>query len=131
MTACGVWLGRRGLAAVLVDGGGRVCFTATVARTDVARWGLVQRLAAVGSDLVIDEAHLPADPVAFTARRAGVRVWVAGPPLVGSLRAITGAARGPPRASAALLARLPSVPWLRSLLRRLEPEDDPRQVPLL
>lgn len=131
MTACGVWLGRRGLAAVLVDGGGRVCFTATVARTDAARWGLAQRLAAVGADLVIDESHLPADPIAFAARRAGVRVWVAGPPLVGSLRAITGAARGQPKASAALLARLPAIPWLRTHLRRLEPEDDPRQVQLL
>jgi hypothetical protein len=109
VTACGVWLGQRGLAAVLVDGGGRVCFAA---------------------DLVLDEAHLPADPIAFAARRAGVRVWVAGPPLVGSLRAVTGAARGPPRTSAALLARLPSVPWLREQLRRLEPPD-PRQVPLL
>ena len=64
MIACGVWLGRRGLAAVLVDSGGRVAFTATVARTDAARWALAQRLAAVGADLVIDEAHLPADPVA-------------------------------------------------------------------
>ncbi len=131
MTACGVWLGRRGLAAVLVDGSGRVFLTATVARTDAARWGLAQRLAAVGADLVIDEALIPADPVGFAARRACVRVWVAGPPLVGSLRAITGAARGPPKASAALLARLPFVPWLRAQLRRLEPEDDPRQVPLL
>ncbi len=131
MTACGVWLDRHGLVAVLVDGGGRVCFTATVARTDSARWGLAQRLAAVGADLVVDESHLPADPIALAARRAGVGVWVAGPPLVGSLRAITGAARSPPRASALLLARLPSVPWLRTHLRRLEPEDDPRQVPLL
>jgi hypothetical protein len=131
MSACGVWLGRRGLAAVLVDGGGRVCFRATVARTDPGRWGLAQRLAAVGADLVIDEAHLPADPIALAARRAGVRVWVAGPPLVGSLRAVTGAARGPPKASATLLARLPAVPWLRAQLRRLEPEDDPRQVLLL
>ncbi len=131
MISCGVWLGRRGLAAVLVDGGGRIRLSATVARADAARWGLAQRLAAVGAVLVIDEAHLPADPIAFVARRAGVRVWVAGPPLVGSLRAITGAARGPPRASAALLARLPTVPWLRDHQRRLEPEDDPRQVPLL
>ncbi len=131
MTACGVWLGRRGLTAVLVDSGGRVCFNATVARTDAGRWGLAQRLAAVGADLVVDENHLPADPFAFAARRAGVRVWVAGPPLVGSLRAVTSAARGPPRASAVLLARLPGIPWLRTHLRRLEPEDDPRQVSLL
>jgi len=131
MTACGVWPASRGLVAVLVDGAGRVCFTAAVACTDSARWGLAQRLAAVGADLVVDESHLPADPIAFAARRAGVRVWVAGPPLVGLLRAVTGAARGPPKSSAMLLARLPAVPWLRTHLRRLEPEDDPRQVTLL
>lgn len=131
MTACGVWLGRRGLVAVLVDGTGRASFTATIVRTDAARWGLVQRLAAVGADLVIDHSHLPADPIALAALRAGLRVWVVGPPLIASLRAITGAARGPPRASATLLARLPSVPWLRSFLRRLLPEDHPRQIPLL
>jgi hypothetical protein len=27
-----------------------------------------------------------------------------------------------------MLARLPSIPWLRSLLRRLEPPDDERQL---
>lgn len=131
MSACGVWLGRRGLAAVLADGSGRVRLTITVAPTDDARWGLARRLAAVGADLVIDEAHLPADPIAFVAQRAGARVWVAGPPLVGSLRCVAGIARGPPRASAALLARLPAIPWLRDHLRRLEPADDPRQIPLL
>lgn len=131
MTACGVWLGRRGLAAVLADGGGRVRFAITIARTDAARWGLAQRLAALGADLVIDEAHLPADSIALAARHAGVRVWVAGPPIVGSLRAVAGLARGPPRASAALLARLPAIPWLRTHLRRLQSEDDPRQISLL
>lgn len=131
MSACGVWLGRRGLVAVLADRGGRVCFSVTLARTDAARWGLAHRLAAVGADLVIDEAHLPTDPIAFVAQRAGVRVWVAGPPLIGSLRAAAGVERGPPRASAALLARLPAISWLRAHLRRLEPADDPRQIPLL
>lgn len=114
VSACGVWLGRRGLAAVLADRGGRVRLAVTVARTDAARWGLAQRLAAVDADLVVDEAHLPADPIAFVAQRAGVRVWVAGPPLVGSLRAVAGVERGPPRSSAALLARIPAIPWPRS-----------------
>jgi len=31
----------------------------------------------------------------------------------------------------ALLARLPAIPWLRSLLRRLEQLDDERQITLL
>lgn len=131
MTACGVWLGRRGLAAVLADGGGRVRLATTVARAETARWGLVHRLAAVDADLVVEEALLPADPLAFVASRAGLRVWVAGPPIVGSLRYAAGITRGPPRASATLLARLPAIPWLRDHLRRLEPADDPRQLPLL
>lgn len=131
MSACGVWLGHRGLAAVFADGSGRVRLAITVARTDDARWGLAHLLAALGADLVIEEALLPADPIAFVAQRVGVRVWVAGPPLVGSLRCAAGITRGPPRASAALLARLPASPWLRGHLRRLEPADDPRQIPLL
>jgi len=131
VTACGVWLGWRGLSAVLADGGGRVRLAITVARTDAARWGLAHHLATVDADLVVDEALLPADPIAFVAQRAGVRVWVAGPPLVGSLRAVAGVARGPPRASATLLARIPAIPWLRDHLRRIEPVDDPRQIPLL
>ena len=131
MTACGVWLGRRGLAAVLVDAGGRVRLATTIPTTPSARADLVALLAGTHADLVVDEAHLAADPIAFVARTAGVRVWVVGAPLVASLREVAGVARGPPRASAALLARLPAIPWLRAHLRRVEPADDPRQVPLL
>lgn len=131
MTACGVWLGRRGLAAVLADGGGRTRLATTIPATHAARTALVELLAAVNADLVVDEPLLPADPIAFIAGRAGVRVWVADPPLVASLRIAAGIDRGPPRASAALLARLPAIPWLRTHLRRIDPADDPRQVPLL
>jgi predicted NBD/HSP70 family sugar kinase len=132
VTACGLWLGRRGLAAVLADGGGRVRLSTTIPTTPSARAALVALLAETRADLVLDEALLPADPIAFVARHAGVRVWVAGPPLVASLREVAGVARGPPRASAALLARIPAILWLRDYLRRLEPDDeDPRRVPLL
>jgi hypothetical protein len=131
VTACGVWLGRRGLAAVLADGGGRIRLATTIPATNAARAALVELLAAVNADLVVEEPLLPADPIAFVARRAGVHVWVAGPPLVAALRIAAGIDRGPPRASAALLARLPAIPWLRTHLRRIDPADDPRQVPLL
>ena len=130
MNACGVWLTPRGLVAVLVDSAGR-SRSFSVALSDDARWGLSQRLAAAGADLVVDEALLEADRIAFVARRAGVTVWIAGPPLVGALRAAAGVARQGARPSAALLARLPAIPWLRSLLRRLEPPDDDRQITLL
>ncbi len=129
MTACGVWLAPRGLVAVLVDGAGRAR-SCSVAFTDDARSGLALWLAAAGADLVVDEALLEADPIAHLARRSGVTVWVAGAPLVAALRHAAGITRRGARPSAAMLARLPAVPWLRSLLRRLEP-DDQRQIALL
>lgn len=131
MTACGIWLGRRGLAAVLADGGGRIRLATSIPATHTARFALVELLAAVNADLVVEEPMLPADPIAFVAGRGGVRVWVADPPLVASLRLAAGIDRGSLRASAALLARLPAIPWLRAHLRRVEPADDPRQVQLL
>jgi hypothetical protein len=130
MTACGVWPTPHGLAAVLIDSAGRAKPFA-VADTDDARWGLSQRLAAVGAALVVDEALLEADRLAYLALRAGVQVWVAGPPVVQALRHAAGIVRRGARPSAALLARLPAIPWLRSLLRRLEPPDGQRQITLL
>ena len=130
MTACGVWPTSRGLVAVLVDSAGRTR-SFSVADTDDARWGLAQRLAAVGADLVLDEALLESDRIAHVARRAGINIWIAAPPLVGALRSAAGLTRRGARPSAALLARLPAIPWLRSLLRHLETPDDPRQIALL
>ena len=130
MTACGVWPTSRGLVAVLIDSAGRAR-SFHLAPTDEARWGLAQRLAAVGAELVLDEALVESDRIATAARRAGVTVWIAGPPLVGALRCAAGIARRGARPSAALLARLPAIPWLRSLLRRLEPPVDDRQITLL
>jgi len=130
MTACGVWPTSRGLVAVLVDSADRAR-SLSVADTDNARWALSQHLAQVGADLVIDETLLEHDRIAHAALRAGITVWIAGPPLVASLRAAAGLARRGARPSAALLARLPAIPWLRSLLRRLEPPDDERQISLL
>ena len=130
MTACGVWPTSRGLVAVLIDTAGRAR-SFSVADTDDARWGFSQRLAAVGADLVLDEALPEANRIADVARRAGIAVWIAGPPLVHSLRCAAGITRRKARPSAALLARLPAIPWLRSHLRRLEPPGDERQFPLL
>ena len=112
MTACGVWPSSRGLVAVLIDPGGRAR-SFSVADTDAARWGLSQRLAAVGADLVLDEALLEPNRIGAVARRAGVTVWIAGSPTVDALRCAAGITRRGARPSAALLARLPAVPWLR------------------
>ncbi len=130
MTACGVWPTSRGLVAVLIDSTGRAR-SFSVADSDDARWGLSQRLAAVGADLVLDQVLLESTRIADVARRAGVTVWIAGPPLVDALRCAAGIARRGARPSAALLARLPAIPWLRTLLRRLERPDDDRQITLL
>ena len=129
MTACGVWPSSRGLVAVLIDSTGQAR-TFSVAETDAARWGLSQRLAAVGADLVLDEALLESNRIADLALRAGITVWIASPPVAQSLRSAAGITRKGARPSAALLARLPAIPWLRSLLRRLQPPDE-RQTTLL
>jgi len=130
MTTCGVWPKPRGLLAVLVDASGN-SRSITVAPTDDARWGLAQRLAATGTDLVLDEALLEADPVASVARRAGVTVWIASSTLVAALRCAAGVAHRGARPSAVLLARLPAIPWLRTHLRRLDSPEDARQIQLL
>jgi len=130
MPACGVWPTSRGLVAVLIDSAGRAR-SFSVADSDNARWGLSHRLAAVGADLVLDQALLESNRIADVARRAGVTVWIAGPPLIDALRCAAGITHRGARPSAALLARLPAVPWLRTLLRRLEQPDEDRQITLL
>ena len=128
MTSCGVWPTNRGLVAVIHSADRSHRFA--IADTDAARWGLAQRLAAVGADLVVDETLLEADRIAYVALHAGVTVWIAAPPLTASLRSVAGITRRGARPSAALLVRIPAIPWLQSFLRRLEPPDN-RQIPLL
>ncbi len=85
----------------------------------------------MGAELVLDETLLEADRLALIARRAGVTVWIASAPLLPALRLAAGITHRGARPSAALLARLPAIPWLRSQLRRLDAVDDPRQITLL
>ena len=66
MTTCGVWPTSRGLVAVLIDSAGRAR-SLSVADSDEAHWGLSQRLAAVGADLVLDQALLESNRIAFIA----------------------------------------------------------------
>lgn len=129
MTTCGIWPRPHGLVAVLI--GGNYSRSIHVATTDDARWGLAQRLAATGTELVVGEELLRTDSVASITRRAGVKVWIAGAPLVAALRLAAGVAHRGARPSAALLARLPAIPWLRSQLRQLDAPDDERQIKLL
>ncbi len=133
MTICGIWPRPRGLVAVLIHAGYSRGYSRSinVATTDDARWGLAQRLAATGTQLVVDEELLRTDSLATVARRAGVSVWVASAPLVAALRLAAGVAHRGARPSAALLARLPAIPLLRSQLRQLDGPEDERQIKLL
>jgi hypothetical protein len=130
MTACGVWPSSRGLLAVFIDSAGR-SRSFSVADTGDARRGFSLRLNSWSADLVLDEALLVKNPIADAARRAGVTVWVVGPPILEALRSAAALANRGARPSAALLARLPAIPWLRTFLRRLNPPDDPRQISFL
>ena len=130
MTTCGVWPHHRGLVAVLLDDAGHLR-SSSIALTDDARSGLACWLAAAGADLVLDEALLKADPIALLARRSGVTVWIVAQPLVTALRLAAGVAHRGPRPSAAILARLPAIPWLRPHLQQLDRDEDDRQILLL
>ena len=129
MTTCGLWAGQRGLVAVLLDRTGRKRYC-LVTSTDDARAGFACWLTAADADLVMDDRLIATNGIARVARRSGVTVWIAALPLVAALLRATGLTRASPRAAAALLARLPTIPWMRAQLRRLEP-DDGRQIALL
>jgi hypothetical protein len=59
------------------------------------------------------------------------RIQIAGPFLVAALREAAGITRRGARPSAAMLARLPVIPRLRSLRCRIEPPEDELQIPIL
>lgn len=134
MSPCGLWPARRVLVAVVVDDDGRAAPPLRVERSDPARWALLEYLDAVhGTDcgLVVPEGLPAIDPVGRLAQEHGLLVWSAPQRLLDAIRAVAGLATGPPRRTAAMLARLPLVPALRDQLRRLGPANDRRQLPLL
>ncbi len=127
---CGLWLARRRLVAALVSPGGDVRRVVRAALTDDARFGLVEYLAAVGTELVATEALFRVDLLPSQAARRGLAVWTVSDGLAAALLGAA-AIRDPARA-ATLLARLPLIPLLRNSLRRLAPPDaQVRQLPLL
>jgi hypothetical protein len=125
---CGLWLARRRLVAVVLGPGGAARRAIRAALTDDARFGLLEYLAAAGAEVVATEALARVDLTPAQAARRGLAVWAAGDALVAALLGAA-AIRDPARA-AALLARLPAIPLLRSAIRRLAPPDR-RQLPLL
>ena len=126
---CGLVLAPRRLVAVVLGPGGEARRAIHAALTDDARYGLVAYLAHAGAEIVAEEALVRADPIAQHALAAGLAAWAAPNALVAAVAraaAITDAAR-----VAAMLARLPRVPLLRSHLHRLAPVSEPQQIPLL
>jgi hypothetical protein len=125
---CGLWLARRGLVATVLGPGVETRRVIRAAVTDDARFGLVEYLATAGAEIVATEALARVDLMPVQAARRGLAVWTAADALVAAL--LRAAAIRDPARAAALLARLPVIPLLRSSIRRLDLPDR-RQLPLL
>jgi len=114
---------------VVLGPGGEARRAIRAALTDDARYGLVAYLANLAPEIVVTEALVRGDPVAQRAIGAGLVAWVVPDALITAITRAT--AITDPARTAAMLARLPRVPLLRTYLRRLAAAADPRQVPLL
>jgi len=112
MATCGLWPTKRGIVAVVADDDGLAAGPArTVACTADACWALLAHIEAhhgLDCRFVITDEALAADKrFGQLAARRGSHVLVVSAILVDGLRALTGAARAPPKRLALLLARLP------------------------
>jgi hypothetical protein len=124
MATCGLWPTRRGVVAMVVDDDGVAAGPAcTAARTTEACWALLENVEAhhgLDCRFVITDEALAADMrFGHLAARRGSLVLVVSSALVDGLRALTGAARAPPKRLALLLARLPLCRPLAGSLRPL------------
>ncbi len=128
LVTCGLWLARRRLVATVLGRRGETCRVIRTALTEDARFGLVDYLAAAGAELVATEALARVDLTPMQAARRGLAVWTASDALVAAI--LRAAAIRDPARAAAVLARLPVIPLLRSSVRRLVLPDR-RQLPLL
>lgn len=126
---CGLVLAPRRLVAVVQKRGGEARRAIRCALTGDARYGLVAYLAAAGAEVVAAEALVRAEPVARQALAAGLVVWAAPDALVAAIA--SAAAVATPTRLAAMLARLPRIPFYRAQLRRLTVATESRQGTLL
>src|SRR6266540_3480558 len=114
---CGLVRAPRRLVAVVLGPGGEARRAIRAALSDDARFGLVEYLAAAGAEIVVTDVLVRGDPVARSAVRASLAVWIAPDTLVSAVA--RAAAITDPARTAAILARLPRVPLLGAQLRRL------------
>ena len=127
---CGLWSGPRRSAAVLIDPVTQCQLPLSLANTAPARGALLAWLAERSAHLVIPDT-LRGAPFLDQARHTLVVVWIAPSPLLEAIRFATGLTNRPPKQTAALLARWPSVPALRPFLRRLTAARPTNQLSLL
>ena len=125
MISCGIWPDGKKLVAVVLDDAGRAGKPILVPRTERAAESLAIYLTEdLAAEIVIVDACLK-ERIGRALVHSG-RVWVAPAAVVEPIRH---AAALSARTTAAMLARLPRIPVLRSQLRR--PASDPRQLTLL
>jgi hypothetical protein len=116
----------RNLVAVAVDDDGLPGPPLRAARTDEACWALLAYLeAADGLDfeLVLSDSLARSTPITRIALERGVPIWLAPDALVDALRVVGRFGAGPPRRTAAALARLPLTRVFREQMRRVDPAD--------
>jgi len=132
MTVCGLWVARSTLWAVVVDDDGRQLGSTAVSRTGDARWGLLMHVDAhhgLDCTMVLTDEHARLDEIANLALLQKMEVWLAPWRTVDAVRAVAALATGPPKRTAAALARMMLNPLFRPQLRRLQ--RDPRQLSML
>ncbi len=117
MAAVGLWLAKNRLVAV-ADGDDADGTPLIAERTDDERWALLEhfdRHLGLDWELVLPEALARADSITGLARERRIAYWIAPQTFVDAVRQAAGLSR--PRQIARMLARLPSQPELRGLLR--------------
>jgi hypothetical protein len=102
----------------------------SLANTALAHTMLLDYLAQRNAHLVIPDTLLAA-PCLNQASQIPVAIWVAPSPLLEAIRLTTGLTARPSKHTAALLARWPTAPALRSFLRRLTAACPSDQLSLL
>jgi len=127
--ACGVWPGRKGLVAVLVDNyddGFAHPPMLVSTRCRESRWALLEHIdntEGLDWQLVIPDWLARIDTMAELAVARGIVVWLVPPPVTDALRLLGRMGTLPAHRCAAALARLLAVPLLRPYLRCVRPAD--------
>lgn len=133
MSCVGFWPTKdRRLVAVAVDDDGLPGPSLRAARTDEACWALLAYLEATDGldfELVLSDRTARSTPVARIALERGIAVWLVPDALVDALCVVGRLGFGPPRRTAAALARLPLTRVFRGQMTRLDPGDH-RQLAL-